>query len=119
MEAARPAEPVRPAEEERHAALPDPGLQLVGLGLRDPSCLQVGLDLVDRGRLRRVLELLGRDAEVAATRARKLFPLVAEPFEAAIAPPAPTTSESAEAATSARLELSFLIGLLPPGVLRA
>ena len=39
--------------------------------------------------------------------------------EAAIAPLAPTTSESAEAATSARLELTFLIGLLPPGVFRA
>src|SRR5688500_19662347 len=60
-----PTEPVGPAEEERRAALPDPRLELVCLRLRDAAGLEVGVDLVDRGRLRRVLELLGRDAEGA------------------------------------------------------
>ena len=63
---ARAVEPAaRPAKAERHATLLDPGLQLLGLRLRDSAGFELGVDLVDRSSLRRVLELLGRDAQVA------------------------------------------------------
>ncbi len=46
----------------------DPGLELVGLGPRDPAILERRVHLVDLGRLHRIVQLLGRDAQMLGHR---------------------------------------------------
>ena len=109
MAVAEVAEAVRaavtgPPKNSGRFALLDPRLHLVGLGLVIRPALRSALTWSIAAAFVASSSFCVEIPRWPATLARNPSPRVGELLEAAIAPPAPTTSERADAATSARLE---------------